>query len=179
MLDRHAHRRFSVVGRPPCEHLVHDHAQGVDIRTVIHPGASGLLGRDVMDGAQGLLGQRVLGGGDAGDAEIGDLDAAVLEDHHVMGLDVPVDDAAAVGVLQRLGDLHGKMQRFPPGKGGALIHILLQRDPVDQLHHDIVQIVVFGHVVDADDVGMGQHGNRLGLAVKTAAEIRVVEVIVL
>ena len=53
-----------------------------------------------MDGAQRLLGQSLGGVFQAGDAEVGHLHAAVPQHHDVLGLDVPVDDAPAVGVAE-------------------------------------------------------------------------------
>ena len=40
------------------------------------------------------------------EAEVGDLHRAVLADEHVVGLDVPVDDALAVRLLGQEGSLH-------------------------------------------------------------------------
>ena len=95
-----------------------------------------------MDRAQGLLGQgAVPSGGDPGNAEIGHLDAAVPQHHDIVGLDVPMDDAPAVGMAQRLDDLGNEVQGLPPGQLIALaLHVLLQRDAVDQLHDDILLV---------------------------------------
>src|SRR6185437_7420491 len=45
----------------------------------------------------------------AGDAEVGQLHAAAAVEQHVFGLQIPMDDAARVRVLERLGHLeqHG------------------------------------------------------------------------
>ena len=58
-----------------------------------------------------------------------------------MGLDVAVDDAAAVGMLQRLGDLRCKVQCLTPVERPLLLHILLEGDALDQLHHDVVDVL--------------------------------------
>ena len=173
VLDGHGDRRLAVVGRAAREHLVHDHTQGIDVRAVIHPRTLGLLRGDVMDAAQGLPRQSILGGAHPCDAEIGDLDGAVLQNHDVVGLDVPVDDAPAVGVVQGLGDLHGKMQRLAPVEGTFLLQILLERDPLDQLHDDVVGLAGAGNVIDTDDIRVRQHGDRLGFRVEPAAELLV------
>ena len=114
MLDGHGDGGLAVIGRAARQHFVHDDAQGVDIRPVIDPAALGLLRGDIVDRAQGLPGQRALGGDDPGDAEVRHLDTSIFQDHDIMGLDIPVNNAAAVGVLQGLGDLHGEVQRLPP-----------------------------------------------------------------
>ena len=127
-----------------------------------------------MDGADGLLSHSGLRGGGTGNAEVRHLHAAVPKHHHVLGLDVPVDDAAAVGVLQRLHDLVDEVQRLPPVQAAApLAHILLQGDAVDQLHDDELAAVHLADVVHGDDIGVGQHGNGLGLVVEAAAQILV------
>ena len=90
-----------------------------------------------------------------------------------MGLDIPVDNPPAVGMLQRLGNLGGKMQCLPPGKRAALLHILLQRQPVDQLHDDVVNIVGVVDVINRHNIGMRQHGNCLGFRIKPSAEVLV------
>ena len=123
-----------------------------------------------MHAAQGLLCQGVALAHDPGNAEIRHLDAAVFQHHHIVGFDVPVNDAAAVGMLQGLADLHAEMQGFLPVEGSLLLHILLQGDAVDQLHHNEVGLIGGGNVVDLHDIGMAQHGNSLTLVLEPAAE---------
>ena len=55
----------------------------------------------------------------AGDAEIGYFHRAVPQNHDVLGLDIPVDDAPAVGVFQGLGDLQGKEKWSPSSPEGS------------------------------------------------------------
>ena len=123
-----------------------------------------------MYGAQSFLGQRIALAHDPGDAKVGDLDGAVLQHHHVMGLDVPVDDAAAVGMLQGFGDLHTEMKGLLPVQHALLFHVLLQGDAVNQLHDNEICIVGGRDVIDLNDIGMAQHRHSLALGVEAAAE---------
>ena len=84
-----------------------------------------------------------------------------------------MDDAAAVGVAEAPHDLGDEVQRLPPVELAPLFHILLEGDTVDELHDDILNVAAPGHVIDRDDVGMGQLRNRLGLGVEPSAEILV------
>ena len=85
-----------------------------------------------------------------------------------------MDDAPAVGVGQGLHDLGDEVEGLPPGQlAPLLLHILLEGDAVQQLHHDIVQLRGVGHVVHRHDIGVRQHGNGLGLVVEAAAELGV------
>jgi hypothetical protein len=88
-------------------------------------------------------------------------------------LDITVDDAAVVGVAQGFGDLNHKMQRFPPAQCAFPLHILFERDAVNELHDDVFQLFGAGYVVYSHDIGMVEHGNRLALGMKAPAEIRV------
>ena len=56
-----------------------------------------------------------------GQAEVHDLDMALGSDHDVGGLQIPVHDVAAVGYLQRLGDLQPDFQRCLQGKSSFSI----------------------------------------------------------
>ena len=90
-----------------------------------------------------------------------------------MGLDVPVNDTPAVGVGEGLHNLGDEVQGLPPVQLAPLLHILLQRDTVDELHDDIFRVPSPAHVVNRHDVGVGQLGHRLGLRVEPPAEILV------
>ena len=175
MLDGHRHRGVPLVGQATGDHLVEHHAGRVDVAAGVDVAAPGLLGGDIVDGAQGLLGQGGLGGGgEPGDAEVGHLQAAVPQHHDVVGLDVPVDDAPAVGVGEGLHDLGDEVEGLPPGQlAPLLLHVLLEGDAVQQLHDDVVQLRRVGHVVHRHDVGVGEHGHGLGLVVEAAAELGV------
>ena len=171
VLNGDGNGRFTVVGGAAGQHFVHHDAEGIQVGAVVHAGALRLFRRDIMDGAEGFAGQRVLRRADARDAEISDLDAAVLEDHDIVRLDVTVHDAAAVRVFQRLGDLHGKMQGLAPVEVPLLLQILLEGNALDQLHDDIIRVFRMGDVVHADDVRVRQHGDRLRFRVESAAEL--------
>ena len=171
VLDGHRHRGFPVEGGPPGHHLVHHNAEGIDVRPAVGIAALGLFRGDIVDGAQGFLGQGVALAHDPGNAKIHHLDAAVFQHHDVVGLDVPVDNAPAVGVLQALGDLHGEVQGLLPIEDPLHLHILLQRDAVDQLHDQVVGIVRRGDVIDLDNVRVAQHRHGLALRPEPAAEL--------
>ena len=160
VLDGHGHSGVALKGQPSRQHLIQHHAGGVDVGTCIDAVAPRLLRRDVMDGAQRLLGQGLAGVCQACDAEIGHLHAAVPQNHDVLGLDVAVDDAAAVGMLERLADLCGEMQRLAPVHAAPPLHILLQGNAVDELHDDVLRLTAGGHIIHRHDVGVGQlsHG---------------------
>ena len=179
MLDGHGHGGIPLKGQPPGQHLIQHHTGGVDVGAGVDPVAPGLLRRDIVDGAEGLLGQGLAGVGQTGDAEVGHLHAAVPQHHDVLGLDVPVDDAPAVGVAQAAHDLGDKVQRFPPVHAAPALHVLLQGDAVDQLHDDIFRLAAGGHVVHRHDVGVGQLCHGAGFIPEAAAEIGVLRQIAL
>ena len=171
MLNGHSHGRLAVIRRPACHHLVHHDAQGIQVGPVVHPAALGLLGRNIVNAAQGFLGQCIALAHDPGNAKVGDFHGTIFQHHHVMGLDIPMDDAPAMGVLQGLGDLHAEVESLLPVEGPLLLHVLLQRDAVDQLHHNIIRIIGGGNVIHLHDIGMAQHGNSFTLRVEAAAEL--------
>ena len=59
------------------------------------------------------------------------------------------------------------------GSGAALLHDLLERLPVDELHRDVGRAVPLGAVEDADDVRVREAGRGLGLAAEALTEFRV------
>ena len=175
VLDGHGHRGVPIKGQAPGEHLIENHAGRVDIRPGVNMAASGLLRGNIVHRPQGLLGQGVLGGGhDPGNAKVSHLHTAVPEHHNILGLNIPVNDPPAVGVSQGPDNLRDKIQGLPPVQATFFfLHILLEGNAVDELHDDIVQIIPLADIVHRDDVGVGEHGNCLGLLMEPAAEFRI------
>src|SRR5439155_5716346 len=103
--------------------------------------------------------REVVGGGDFGDAEIGDLDHAGVDDD-VGGLDIAMDDAPIVRVVERGGGLPKEaedargLERLIQGEN------LLDGGAWDELHGDVGRVVLFSHVVDRDNAGMRQDARR-------------------
>ena len=114
------------------------------------------------DGLVGGAGGADILPGKPGDAEIGDLDGAVRQQHNVLRLDVTVYDALVVGMLERPQDLDREVDRFLPLDVLLLLDVFLKGDAVDVLHDDILQARAKADIVHLDDVGMGEDGNRLG-----------------
>ena len=92
---------FASYGKTPGEQLVGDDAERVEIRRGTGLLAAPLLGREVRRGAEhgADLGDARLVGC-AGDAEVRELDDAVVGAQQVAWLYVAMDDAVAVGVVE-------------------------------------------------------------------------------
>ena len=179
MLDGHGHGGLALKGQPPRQHFIEYHAGGIDVAAGVRPVAPRLLRRNVVDRPQSLLRQRLGRIRKTRNAKISHLHAAVPQNHDILGLDVPVDDAAAVGVAEPPHDLGDKVQGLPPVQLTPLFHILLQGDTVDQLHDDILCVAAAGHIVNGYDVGVGQLRDRLRFGVEPAAELLVLSQIAL
>ena len=70
-----------------------------------------------------------------------------------------MDDAALVGMLKRLADLNcGADQRFE-----IVGRLLMQAGPFDEFHHNEGSFVHLACVVDRDDIGVIELGDRFSL----------------
>jgi hypothetical protein len=158
-------------------------AEGVGGRR--HRPAEELLGRHVRRGpdhvaardrhlqaAAAAVGEPLAGPGgeiaDPGQPEVGDphrlLGAArAALDQHVARLEVAVDQAGGVGGGEAAPGGDEQRQHLAPVVAAPRQH-LAEGVAVDQLHDQVQIAVVDPDVVDRDHVGMGQPGQRLGLA---------------
>ncbi len=92
-----------------------------------------------MHGAEGLVALRQaqaigLEALELGEAKVGDSHAAFAVDQDVLGLDVPVDDAEAVGCLQGFAHLWDELQYLLGGKA-AFRHELAEARAFDVLEN--------------------------------------------
>src|SRR5262245_51916080 len=151
----------------PGDHLVEQYSKAEDIGARVYLAAFGLFRRHVTDraddqacvgklrdGARRDLGSRLarlLLLDQLGEPEVEDLDAAVVGNHHVARLEIPVDDAGTMGGRETVGDLDADAQYATDRKALAR-HELGQGPARDQLHRDEGHGAVGRDVVNGDDV---------------------------
>ena len=111
MLHRDLDRRLAAERRLAGEHLVEDDADRVEVGALVDGGAARLLGREVLRRPDDRAGLGHLAHARARDAEVRDLEAPVRVGHHVVRLDVPVDDALAVREAERREHLARRVDR--------------------------------------------------------------------
>jgi hypothetical protein len=162
-------------GRRAGQQLVEDAAQGVDVGPAVELAvlAGGLLRGHVLGRAHGhaAAGERARAGAvlglvhDLGQAEVGDPGLAVGRDHDVPGLEVAVDDAPGVGVVQGPGHLLDQLQALADVERLAGDD-LVERVALDVVH-GVVGLALEGlELVDGHDVGVLELGGAGGLAVE-------------
>ena len=178
LLDGNLYHVVGIKGQMTREHLVHHDAYRVDVAGAVGLVPFCLLWADIMHTAHRLAGQHlVICPGNAGDAEVHHAQLAIIQQHNVLGLDIPVHDAVGVGVLQRLEDLGDEVHSLPAGEFAApLVEVLPQGHAVHILHDDILQMVVDRNIVHLDDIRVVQQGDGLGFVFKAAHKIRVVHI---
>ena len=148
------------------EQLVEDHACAEDVGARPDHLAGQLLRRHVVRRADDGSCHRplLLGIGDARNAEIGELDLPAVRQHHVGGLDVSMDDALLMRVVQRLQQLRDDANRFVERRALTGVENLLELAPAHELHHDVGEVVLLTEVVGRHDVRMGHAGRGMCLA---------------
>ena len=172
LLDGDADGGVAVKGQGAREHFIEHDAHGVDVRLLVGVLAARLLGADIVDRADGLVGHGDgFKLGDAGDAEVHDLDGAVAEDHDVLRLDVTVDDAALMRMLQGAENLHRDLDRDGIGDGFLGADKVLEGDAVYVLHDDVLQVALELKVNYAHDIAVAQHGDGARFVEETPPEL--------
>jgi hypothetical protein len=86
-------------------------------------------------------------------AEVENLDLPVLQEKHVLGFQVAMDDVMFVGRGQAPSDVDGDRRRLANGKR-PFVQPLAQALPRQQLHRDERLPVVNAELVDGDYVRM-------------------------
>ena len=149
---RRSQGRLSGEGQLAGEHLVHDHAQRVDVGGRGHAAAGDLLGGHVFRGPDhprgpGEPGFHTAGLQRTGDAKVGDDHArggarpfprrvAALHEEHVAALEVPVDHALGVRRGQAVAHLDHERQRLGRSHPAALLEVTGERLPLQELHSE-------------------------------------------
>ena len=167
----------------PRRHLVEDGAERELVGAEVERAAARLLGRHVADRAEHDTRPRVgrgrrlqlrlgvgQGRGELGETEVEDLDEAVLRDHHVLGLEVPVHDPRRVGLGEPVRELRGEVQRLARGERAARDQ-LAQRAALDELHGDVAHAVVGADVEERDDVGVVERRGGARLLLEARATL--------
>lgn len=138
--------------------------------------ALNLFGGHVVDGAKDHAGAgqpgAIAGSDQLGQTEIGDLHPAATVEQDVLGLDVAVDDAGVMGVLQRIAQLRYHRQGLARTQPAGAQH-LAQRRAFDQLHHQIAPFAGPADIVDRHQIGMIEPGQGQGLAFEPSGERRI------
>ena len=157
---------------PAGDHFVEHDPDRVDVAAGVGLPAQHQLGGEVRHGAD----QRAGAGGrrdGAGQPEVADLDPAVVGDQHVLGFDVPVDEAGVVGRPQPLDDGVDQGQGQARGQRALVLDDVAQRVALDVLHHQVGHPAVLALVQDAHDVRVREPGGGLRLAAQPVEELRV------
>ena len=104
-------------------------------------------------------------------AEVHHAYGAVLRDHHVLRLEVAVDDARRVRRRQSASGGEEDVQDLPASCAARRAQPLLDRLPVDQLHRDEHAVAERAGVVDGDDVRVREAGDGARLAEQPRATL--------
>ena len=179
-------RRERVGGARPLERpaageqLVHHAAEGEDVGAMIDRQATRLLGRHVADRAHDQPGRGVqcrgaVGGGGDGprQTEVEHLDVSVAGDDDVGRLEIAMDDVPVVCGRERAGNLRPVFDRLSRRHRPARDD-LGQRLTLKQLGDRVGARAIPADVIDRDDMGVGEAGERLHLALEARERVRIV-----
>jgi hypothetical protein len=107
---------------------------------------------------------------EAGQAEVEQL-GSLPRQHHVPRLQVAVDEARAVGLVEGIGDLDGVAKQLL-GRQRPPLETLGQGLPLEVLHDQVVGPGLVADVVEGTDVGVGEGRDGPRLALEALAQLR-------
>ena len=175
--DGDGHGAVTVKRQTAGEHFIQHNTDRVDVGAGIGAFSLGLLRADIVYRADSLVADGLaLRAGEARNAEVHHLDGAVRQQHDVLRLDIAVDNALGMCMLQGAQHLCGKMHGFLPGqRTAALLEVFLQGDAVHIFHDDVLQLVGDRYIVDLDDVGMAEDRDGLRFVFEASDQLFIVE----
>ena len=158
--------------RPAGDQRIQRRPQRVDVgrRTHLAALAPGLLGRHVAGRPHDLAraGQPAVALDLLGQPEVGDPGIAVPIEQDVPRLEVAVDHAAPVGILDRLGDRRPSAPAASRGGSGPSASRWARLSPSTKPMREIMLALVLADLEDRHDARMVEVGRRLGLDVEAA-----------
>ena len=177
-------------GQLACEQFIKNNAERIDVGAMVHfAGSFDLLRGHVVwcaqcraAGCQGGLRRWVATAHGRGfwlrvanefrNAEVGDFHAAFGVEQDVLRLDVAMEDAFVVRVLERLADFGNDGQGLLGGEA-ARLHGLAEIDAIDKFHQQIKETVRLAKIVDGDNVRMAESRQHSALACEPLGKGRV------
>ena len=144
------------------QQLVHHRAERIQVRVMRELEALHLLGRHVRRAAGDAFDARDLRIRDQRDAEVDDAHVGILREHDVRRLDVAMDHAARMRVVQRLGALEHDLDDVVDAQ--QVVGPAVRRQRARAVHvfgDDVAAAVFFARVVDGQDVRMLQHADHV------------------
>ena len=184
LTGEHVHRVRSVEGQLTRDHLVEDDPDGVQVAAAVELPSGGLLRRHVLRGPADQVAAREHGQiaiEDLRDPEVEDLDVvrviAPLLHHHVLGLEVAVDDVVRVGLAEGRQHLRHDVAEALFRDRPLVAEHQAQVFPVHVLHHDVERAVgiVATEVEHLDAVRMVEAARRQRLALEPPHDRRILE----
>ena len=171
-LDDHRSRRVAFKRFFSRQHLVQHDASRENIRPAVDRfAAAHLFRRHVRRAAQDVAlacERRRL---ELRDAEVEQLDLAILEDEHVVRLDVAMDDSLFVRVTQTVAELRHHIELVVDGQRRLGVHPGAERRPLEELHHDVRNVRFLGELEDRDDVPVIELGGGACFTVEARAHL--------
>ncbi len=111
------------------------------------------------------------------DAEVHHLDGAAVANHQVGGLEVAMDDPAAMRVPERVEHLHAQMRGLGRRERPEPIRQIVERLPAHELHHhQQLVVLLMMQLVDSRDARVVETRERDRLGAETLQHIRVGQV---
>src|SRR5690606_4588522 len=96
--------------------------------------------------------------------EIGNVAFPLLVNHHVIGLDIPMNHPLSMRVVQGGGHFANDLHGLPYGEFSVGSQDGLERASSDVLVGDVVDVIDRPEFINGDDVGMAKLSRRACLA---------------